>query len=673
MSGRNYDFILTVANATNFQSSNIVIGLSSKTSGLIVNVDSRASTIKVKLANSYQEFITGERIISNTTVFRSNVASVSYNNLTATAVNGNSYTINGTTNSFSLPASTLANFYKDSIIVSINGFTLPQAAWTYPAITALGNYGITIKPLVFTKGIETDTSNLKAKLSEVVVSNYYKKSVIVPGASTNDFTILPSSGGPGVVSDFSALLSNNDLTIAFVGTASDITNKTNYSYTIPSSNTAMLNVSISYGDITSSPFFPGYKVSESETANTTITTIASSTFIASKNALQQAPIVRLYTLYYPGEWFPARQSGNPDSSENDAAYPWPTGFPVRIAEIRGDYVSDITYRVNFGGVEYTPYPINSTGISLDSSGKINDVTFLVSNFDGMITNLIENPFLCGYNSSNNTTGIVNGETVLNIDSRTNPANAVFSSSYTNSLGLGYNVAWSYTTTTAMGDSWTPLKQDTRDLLGGIVEIKTTFADLLDFWPEYSNILEKNGNYVKVRTTSPYRIGDVVHNDANNMANSTAIIDNIVHPYLVVNNAIALNLGDNLYIKNPNASSDEFVLDTFKVNNLEGLDENSAKFSLTSWLQYFKNVLPRRSFLKNTCVWVYGGEECQYPRNTTSTVPGTTRAANGWFYANNVTAPSSALDVCAKNDLACRLRNNEIHFSSFPGTGVSVPK
>ena len=48
-------------------------------------------------------------------------------------------------------------------------------------------------------------------------------------------------------------------------------------------------------------------------------------------------------------------------------------------------------------------------------------------------------------------------------------------------------------------------------------------------------------------------------------------------------------------------------------------------------------------------------------------------SNGWFYANNTTAPSQALDVCAKNDLACRLRNNEIHFSSFPGTGVSVPK
>ena len=109
MSGRNYDFILTVANTANFQSSNIAIGLSSKTSALIVNVDSRLSTIKVKLSNSYQEFITGERIISNTTVFRANVASVSYNNVTTTAVNGNNYIINGTTNSFSLPVNSNKN------------------------------------------------------------------------------------------------------------------------------------------------------------------------------------------------------------------------------------------------------------------------------------------------------------------------------------------------------------------------------------------------------------------------------------------------------------------------------------------------------------------------------------------------------------------------------------
>ena len=668
MSGRNYDFILTVANATNFQSSNIVIGLSSKTTGLIVNVDSRTSTIKVKLANSYQEFTTGERLISNTTLYRANVASVTYNNLTSVAVNGNNYILNGTANTFSLPATTLNNFYKDSISVIVNGFTLPQTAWTYPALTALGNYGITIHPLVFTKVTEVDQANLRAKLNEVVVGNYYTRSVITPGSPTNDTINFTS-----IFTNFDGFMNEFAQRQAFSGSSDDVTNRTLYSYTIPNANTANLTVSVSFGDITTSPFFPGYKISESETANTTISAINASTFTATKNALQQAPLVRLYTLYYPGEWYPSRQSGNPDSSDNDVAYPWPTGFPVRIAEIRGDYVSDITYRVNFGGVEYSPYPINSTGISLDSSGKINDVTFIVSNFDGMITNLIENPFLCGYNSSNNTTGVVKGETVYNIDARTNPANVVFDSSYTDSLGLGYNVAWSYTTTTVMGDSWTPLKQDTRDLLGGIVEIKTTFADLLDFWPEYSNILEKNGNYIKVRTTSPYRIGDIVHNDANTMSTATTVIAQIVHPYLVVNNSVTLNPGDNLYIKNPNASSDEFVLDTFKVNNLEGLDETAAKFSLTSWLQYFKNVLPRRSFLKNTCVWVYGGEECQYPRNNTATVPGTTRRANGWFYANNVTAPSQALDVCAKNDLACRLRNNEIHFSSFPGTGVGVPR
>jgi phage-related protein len=672
MTARNYDFILTVANASQFIASNTIIGLSSKTSGLIVNVDVASSNIKVKLSNSRQEFISGERVISNATLYITNEVSVTYSNTTSTTVNGNSYTINGSTNTFSLPASNLVNFYKDAISVSINGFNLPQSAWVYPSITSLGNYGVTIKPLNYLKTIESDSANLIFKLNDVIKSSYYTTSTWAPGDPIGDITSVPVSGRDAI-SDFSQLLSNTDLSLAFVGTQSDIDNKTMFSWVLPTANTANVTISLNYGSTSSSPFFPGYKKTEIETANTTVSSITNSLFISAKNALQQQPLVRLYSVYYTGEWYPAKTSGNPDTSQNDVDYPWPAGFPIRIAEIRGDYVSDIAYRIRYGGVEYQPYPINSTGISLDSSGKINDVSFIVSNFDGMITSLIENPYLCGYNSSNNTTGIVNGETVYNIDARTNPSNVVFDSGYTEELGLGYNVAWTYSTTTDMGDTWVPLKQDTRDLLGGIVEIKTTFADLLDFWPEYSSILEKNGNYVKVRTTSPYRIGDIVHTNANTMSSATVVVENIVHPYLLVSNSIALNPGENLYIKNPNASSDEFVLDTFKINNLEGLDESAAKFSLTSWLQYFKQVLPRRLFHKNTCVWSYGGAECQYPRNTTSLVPGTNRYANGWFYANNVAAPSLALDVCAKTDMACRLRNNEIHFSSFPGTGTSTPK
>jgi phage-related protein len=671
MSARNYDFVLTVANTNNFVASNLVIGLSSQTTGLIVNVDSTASTIRVKLANVNQEFIVGERLISNASIFKSDNVFVTYSNSNTVSVVGNNYTLNGTTNSFSLPSSNLTNFYTDSIDVYFNGFLMPKQSWVYPAISAIGSYGITIKPLVFTKTVQTETENLKYKASEVLKQNYFNPQNWRPGSSVVDITQTPSYSS-SIVQNYNKIIPDTDLSGMFVGSTTEVTNQTQFSHRLPTANTANIVIKLSYGLQTGAPFFPGYKSSEVETANTTISAINPSGFIAVKNAFQQQPVVRLYTLYYPGEWYPPRTSGNPNSEENDIQYPWPKNFPFRFAEVRGDYISDITYRIQFGGVEYLPYPINSTGISLDSSGKINDVSLIVSNFDSLVTSLVEDAYLCGYNNANSSYATVNGELVYNIDPRTNPANVHYSSSYAELHGV--NTAWSYGTTTAAGNSWIPLKQDTRDLLGGIIEIKTTFANLLDYWPEYSSIIEKaNGNYLKMRTTSPYRVGDIVHSNSNNMSAASAVILQLVHPYLVVNNAIHLNPGDNLYIKNADASSEEYVLDTFKINSLEGLDETSAKFSLTSWLQYFKNTLPRRRFLKNACVWPYKGDECQYPVTGSGTIPGSTKSANGYFTINNLTTTDATQDSCPKNLIACRLRNNEIHYSSFPGTGTAVQR
>ena len=61
----------------------------------------------------------------------------------------------------------------------------------------------------------------------------------------------------------------------------------------------------------------------------------------------------------------------------------------------------------------------------------------------------------------------------------------------------------------MGGTWVEQKQDTRDLLGGVVEIKTTFANFLDFWPEYSSVQAISANVVEVYSTLPYRVGDNV--------------------------------------------------------------------------------------------------------------------------------------------------------------------
>lgn len=654
MTARNYDYILTVDNTYSFVSSNNIIGASSKTMGLIVNVNHAANTLKIRLANADQEFITGEVIYSNSVVVAGGIASLTYSG------------IDGATNTFALPSLTgVTQFSKDSISLYMNGYRVPGSMWTLHS-----NTNVRFKPFYHTKVNSTDTANLKVKLNETVKKAFFNPAV---WSSGNEIPDLDSSViyNSTIVNDFSWIIPDAELLTYIKGTQSDQDNNTLYNLTLPIVD-SNANISVNFGNINTAPYYSTLRFGETITASANIVEIGNSVFIEAKNTFEQQPLVRLYTLYFPGEWYPPKESGNPDTTSLGIAYPWPAGFPVRFAEIRGDYISDITYAIQLGGVSYMPYPLNSTGIGLDSSGKINDVTFTVSNFDNLITQLIENAYLCGFNSTNNAPGIVNGETVFNIDPRTNPANAHFDSGYSESVGI--NVAWTYSTTTAHGDTWTRLKHDTRDLLGGVIEIKTTFAHLLDYWPEYSVILEKvNSNHLKMRTISPYRIGDVVHNDGNNMVNASSVITGIIPPYLVVNNAISLNPGDKLYIQNPDATSDEFILDTFKINSLDGLDDKAAKFSLTSWLQYFKNVSPKRSFLKNTCVWDYRGDECQYPRSGTGAIPGSTKTANGYFTINNQTTADPTLDVCAKNSIACDLRRNGVHYGGFPGTGVSVPR
>ena len=65
-SARNYDVILSVASASGFVPGNTVIGVTTKTTGFIANVNVDAKQVKVKLNNVLQEFRTSETIKSNT-------------------------------------------------------------------------------------------------------------------------------------------------------------------------------------------------------------------------------------------------------------------------------------------------------------------------------------------------------------------------------------------------------------------------------------------------------------------------------------------------------------------------------------------------------------------------------------------------------------------------------
>ena len=79
---------------------------------------------------------------------------------------------------------------------------------------------------------------------------------------------------------------------------------------------------------------------------------------------------------------------------------------------------------------------------------------------------------------------------------------------------------------------------------------------------------------------------------------SANVKNIVGNFLELDNKLDIGIGTNLMIVNPDADPEAYVEDVFKVDKLNSLNGAYAEFSLTSWLQYFKFVVPKRKFYKN---------------------------------------------------------------------------
>ena len=433
------------------------------------------------------------------------------------------------------------------------------------------------------------------------------------------------------------------------------------------------------GLLTSSNFVSNVISGNSTTAIATISSITPSAFKAEKNSFSQNPIVRLYTIYYPGEWYPPNDAGNPTGQGTGKA--WPNDFPIRFAEVVGDLTSDLFYNVSYGGTSYIPFPVNASKLGQGSEGSVDEITLDVFNVDNIITRLIEDPFLAGNNSSNSVTATVNGELVNGIDPRTvvgttsNPDGLNYDADIVGYYGRS-NASFDRTQTLAVGGTWTEQKQDTRDLLGGVVEIKTTFANFLDYWPEYSSIQSVSSNVIEVYNTLPYRVGDNVRARSGTIEGTIQSIER--NSFLFLSNDLEADLpiGEALYIVNPLADSESYVEDKFKIDQLEKLSDDVATFNLISWLQYFKLVTPKRKFYKNTCQWVYKGPECQYPGPGSDPIAGSspvlTANANP-IAANNQVAADSSGDVCSKSLLACTLRNNQLHFGGFPGTGRTIPR
>lgn len=445
---------------------------------------------------------------------------------------------------------------------------------------------------------------------------------------------------------------------------------------------------------TSLPFQSNTFSGNTTTAIATIQSIGPSGFIAEKNAFTQNPVVRLFEIYYPGEWYPENAAGNPTGKGEGRA--WPTDFPIRFADIRGDLISDLDYNVTYGGSSFIPFPSQISSIEQSSDGKINELSLTVFNVDNIISALIEDPFLVGNNISNACQAYVNGELVHGIDPRTIDADpSDFGSAGTEGFdvltraranGLAYsadvqtgiygkaNASFTRDQTIAVNGEWREEKSDTRDLLGGVVSIKTTFANFLDVWPEYSTARFITSNVVEVYNALPYRVGDNVRSELGTTEGTIQSIEE--NRFLYLSNPLDSNLavGDAVFIVNPQADSESYIEDKFKIDSLETLSDEVATFSLISWLQYFRNQIPNRKYYKNTCQWAYKGPECQYPGPGDLAIPGTSLTSNANpIAADNTTAPSAAGDVCGKSLQACTIRNNQIHFGGFPATGRTVPK
>ena len=755
MTARNYDVILTVNNATGFVSGNSVVGSTSKTVALIANVNQTTNEVKVKLNNVLQEFHNSETVTSSasivggarltTTVFTPILtintisAAVSARTAGTYAIGATDYTHTGSgidatfsivVNSSGAAAVTVIAggdrfVIGDIITVADNKLGGGGAAVLTFKVANIGGTAGTSKtitgitradPGVVTASAHGFSTGNRIAFSGVVGmtqvnGNVYTITVIdedsfIIFVNTSSFTAYSSAG----TASFHTILTvantiginagyvvNSPNSNGYTGTQTVTSVDSTTQLTISDVPNSIPNGEILFIDIssnlTSVPFTSNIFVGSQTTASTSISSQVPSPFIAEKNAFTQNPVVRLYDIYYPGEWFPPDRHGNPTGEGTGRS--WPTNFPLKFADIAGDLVSDLKYNVTYDGESYIPFPIDITSIKQNQDGKIDDLTLTVFNVDNIISALVEDPFIVGNNTSNSCVANVNGVPVNGIDPRTinftpaqvgNAGEIAFDSlTVARAKGLNYsdsivglygkaNASFTKEQTEAVAGTWQIQKNDSRDLQGGVVNIKTTFANFLDVWPEHSVTKYITSNVIEVYNAMPYRVGDTVK---SSKGSTTATIQTIEeNRFLFLSNELEgnTNIGDEIFIINADADTESNIEDRFTINNLEELNQSTASFGLVTWLQYFKQITPRRKYYKNTCQWQYKGEECQYPGPGGGTIPGTNLTANtNPIGQDNKTASGPEGDICGKNIVACNLRNNGIHFGGFPATGRTIPR
>ena len=687
MTARNYDVILNFATSPNevgaFEAGNTLVGNSTGTVGVIANVDLTANTIKVKYSNTFTEFKATENVHSNVAATRIIAVDFKYSNANTTGaiVNNLNYAeLNQNLEAARFAIRTAGNEFSESLSADskdtahTNALLLPIEANSKSEITVILNNTIVHPDQYLWTGDLAANANQHGSFGGNVQLN-----------SQTTFNVVP-------------MFAN-----AIVFKAESLAKDVNVTVRVDTAN------------LQSSAFNPAVFTGNVTTAiSPRIASITNSPYIREKNSFTQNPIVRLIKIYYPGEWYPPNKAGNPTGEGEGLSYP--VNFPFSVAEINGDIISDLNYNVTYDGSSYQPYPLNVSSLEQKSDGEINEIEVTLFNFENTISALIEDPFIAGNNKNNSAMAIVNGEYVNGIDPRSinadpedlgdpdpvnqfsdsNVANVAanvlkslrniqvsssnvynFSSSVVGTYGKE-NAAWTrdevISADGAGTANWEEKKLDSRDLLGGVVEIKSTFANFLDFWPEYSTIKSILGNAFEMTTTMPYRVGD---NVKSSRGDTEATIQGIEeNRFLFLSNDLDAGTaqGDPLYIINVDADPEAFLEDVFKIETLDGLNEVTATFTLTSWLQYFKFVVPKRKYYKNTCQWEYKGAECQYPGPGELPIPGTDLKSNANpIKADNTVGSNPNDDVCGKSLLACQVRNNDVHYGAFPATGRTIPR
>ena len=687
MTARNYDVILNFATSPNevgaFEAGNTLVGNVTGAVGVIANVDLTANTIKVKYSNTFTELKATENVHSNVATTRIIAVDFKYSNANTTGaiVNNLNYAeLNQNLEAARFAIRTAGNEFSESLSADskdtahTNALLLPIEANSKSEITVILNNTIVHPDQYLWTGDLAANANQHGSFGGNVQLN-----------SQTTFNVVP-------------MFAN-----AIVFKAESLAKDVNVTVRVDTAN------------LQSSAFNPAVFTGNVTTAiSPRIASIANSPYIREKNSFTQNPIVRLIKIYYPGEWYPPNKAGNPTGEGEGLSYP--VNFPFSVAEINGDIISDLNYNVTYDGSSYQPYPLNVSSLEQKSDGEINEIEVTLFNFENTISALIEDPFIAGNNKNNSAMAIVNGEYVNGIDPRSinadpedlgdpdpvnqfsdsNVANVAanvlkslrniqvsssnvynFSSSVVGTYGKE-NAAWTrdevISADGAGTANWEEKKLDSRDLLGGVVEIKSTFANFLDFWPEYSTIKSILGNAFEMTTTMPYRVGD---NVKSSKGDTEATIQGIEeNRFLFLSNDLDAGTaqGDPLYIINVDADPEAFLEDVFKIETLDALNEVTATFTLTSWLQYFKFVVPKRKYYKNTCQWEYKGAECQYPGPGELPIPGTDLKSNANpIKADNTVGSNPNDDVCGKSLLACQVRNNDVHYGAFPATGRTIPR